>query len=66
MPMGLGIDPTAGAARFLMQQSMASNASTSLSGTPGGPSFDAALGDAFQNAPKTVAENLKKAPPAKK
>ena len=66
MGMGMGIDPTAGAASFLMQQSMAST--TALSGVPGqgGPSFDAALGEALQNAAKTVAENLKKAEPKKK
>ena len=66
MQMGMGIDPTAGAASFLMQQSMAST--TALSGVPGqgGPSFDAALGEALQNAAKTVAENLKKAEPKKK
>jgi hypothetical protein len=66
MGMGMGIDPTAGAASFLMQQSIASNAA--LSGVPGqsGPSFDAALGEALQNAAKSVAENLKKAQPQKK
>jgi hypothetical protein len=66
MGMGMGIDPTAGAASFLMQQSMASTAA--LSGVPGqgGPSFDAALGEALQNAAKSVAENLKKADPKKK
>jgi len=64
--MGMGIDPTAGAASFLMQQSIASNAA--LSGVPGqnGPSYDAALGEALQNAVKAVAENLKKAQPQKK
>jgi hypothetical protein len=66
MQMGMGIDPTAGAASFLMQQSMAST--TALSGVPGqgGPSFDAALGEALQNAAKTVADSLKKAEPKKK
>jgi hypothetical protein len=65
MGMGMGIDPTAGAASFLMQQSMASSAA--LSGVPGqGPSFDAALSEALQNAAKAVAENLKKADPKKK
>ena len=59
MPMGLGIDPTASAASFLMQQSLASNALTA--GLPGqGPSFDAALGDALKSAAKSVADNLKK------
>ncbi len=66
MGMGMGIDPSAGAASFLIQQSMASNAA--LSGVPGqsGPSFDAALGEAIQNAARAVAENLKKAEPKKK
>jgi hypothetical protein len=60
MGMGMGIDPTAGAASFLMQQSLASN--SALSGVPGqgGPSFDVALGEALQNAAKAVAENLRK------
>jgi hypothetical protein len=65
--MGMGIDPTASAASFLLQQSMASNpALAAAAGGLGGPSFDAALGEAFQNAAKSVAENLKKAPPQKK
>jgi len=64
MGMGMGIDPTAGAASFLMQQSMASN--TVLSGGPGqSPSFDVALGEALQNAAKAVAENLRKDPKKK-
>jgi hypothetical protein len=67
---GLGIDPTAGAASFLMQQSLASNVAAALTGGApgqGGPSsFDAALGDALQNAAKSVAENLKKGQSAKK
>jgi hypothetical protein len=46
---------------------MASNpALAAAAGGLGGPSFDAALGEAFQNAAKSVAENLKKAPPQKK
>ena len=60
MPGGRGIDATAGAASFLMQQSMASSAVTSgLAGQ--GPSFDAALGDALKTAAKSVADNLKRA-----
>ena len=66
MGMGMGIDPTAGAASFLMQQSMASTTALSGAAGQGGPSFDAALGEALQNAAKTVAENLKKAEPKKK
>jgi len=66
MGMGMGIDPTAGAASFLMQQSMASN--TALSGVTGqgGQTFDAALSEALQNAAKSVADNLKKADAKKK
>jgi len=66
MGMGMGIDPTAGAASFLMQQSLASNAALSAVTGQGGPSFDAALSEALQNAAKAVAENLKKAQPQKK
>ena len=65
MGMGMGIDPTAGAASFLMQQSMASNAASGVTGQ-GGQSFDVALGDALQNAAKAVADNLKKAQAQKK
>lgn len=65
MGMGMGIDPTAGAASFLMQQSIASK--TLMGGAAGqGPSFDEALGEAFQNAAKAVSENLKKAEQKKK
>lgn len=66
MGMGMGIDPTAGAASFLMQQSMASNPALTGAAGQGGPSFDAALGDALQNAAKAVVDNLKKAQPQKK
>ena len=66
MGMGMGIDPTAGAASFLMQQSLASNAALSAVTGQGGASFDAALSEALQNAAKAVAENLKKAQPQKK
>jgi hypothetical protein len=61
--LGGGTDPTASAARFLMQQAMASNAPA---GAPGqGPSFDVALGDAFDTAAKAVSESLKKLDPKK-
>jgi hypothetical protein len=64
--MRMGIDPTAGAASFLMQQAMLSSATLS-GGLPGqgGPSFDAALTEAMQQAAKSVSENLKKAEPKK-
>ena len=65
MQMVVGIDPTAGAAAFLMQQSMASN--IGLSGLPGqGPSFDAVLGEALESAAKAVSESLKKVEPKQK
>ena len=55
---GGGLDPTAGAASFLMKQAM----DVSPAGLPGqqGPSFDAALGNALEAASNTVAESLKK------
>jgi hypothetical protein len=55
----------AGAASFLMHQSIASN--TAFSGAPGqGPSFEQPLGEALQNTAKSIAENLKKADAKKK
>ena len=55
----MGLDPTAGAASFLMQQAMSS---TNIPGVgQQGPSFDAALGDALEHAAKGVADTLKKA-----
>ena len=57
---GLGIDPTAGAASFLMQQSMASSALTSGVMGASAASFEEALGDALKSGAKSVAENLKK------
>jgi hypothetical protein len=65
--MRMGIDPTAGAASFLMQQAMLSSAPLS-GGLPGqgGPSFDAALSEAIEQAARSVSENLRKADPKKK
>ena len=60
MQGGFGLDSTAGAASFLMQQSLASNAVTSGLASQG-PSFDAALGDALKSAAKAVSDNLKRA-----
>ena len=57
MPGGvrMGLDPTAGAASFLMQQA----ATLESAGTaPGQPSFDTALQEALEAAAKAVAENL--------
>jgi hypothetical protein len=57
---GLGIDMTANAASFLMQQSMASNTLTSGLMGSSAASFEEALGDALKNAAKSVSDNLKK------
>lgn len=66
MRMGMGIDPTAGAASFLMQQAMASSGALS-GGIPGqGPSFDAALDEALESAAKAVSESLRKVEPNRK
>ena len=54
---GGGIDRTAGAAMFLMDQAMA-GASGDLS--QDGPSFDASLAEALQDGAKKVAENAKR------
>jgi hypothetical protein len=54
---GAGIDATAGAASYLMMQGMTMNNLGGLAGTPGsGPSFDASLGKATENAAKAVAK----------
>ncbi|MEO6222303.1 MAG: hypothetical protein ABIP90_03570 [Vicinamibacterales bacterium] len=60
--MGRGLDRTAGAANFIMNQAMMGAAAASSS--QGGPSFDAALNDAVKDAGKKVVEALKK--PVKK
>jgi hypothetical protein len=60
--MGMGLDRTAGAATFLIQQAMMG---TNPSGTDG-PSFDAPLGDALEDAANKVVETLKKPEPIKK
>ena len=54
---GAGIDRTAGAAMFLMEQAMAG---ASGDGTQGGPSFDASLAEALQEGAKKVSENVKR------
>jgi len=66
MPMmsgGRSVDRTAGAANFVMQQVLAG---ASASANQGGPSFDAALEDAIEDAGKDVIDSIKKATPAKK
>ena len=58
---GMGLDPTAGAASFLMQQAMSADSLPGMPGQQGGPpSFDAALDEAIKNAAKSVTDNLKK------
>jgi hypothetical protein len=63
---GRGMDPTAGAASFLMQQAMASDIPVPGASGQIAPSFDAALGDALVDAAKAVSESVKKADDAKK
>lgn len=58
--LGKGMDPTAGAASFLMQQAMASDLPVVGAAGQIAPSFDAALGEALGDAAKAVAESLKK------
>ena len=58
---GAGIDGTAGAASFLMQQAMTMNDLGGFVGAPGqGPSYDESLGEAVQNAAKAVQKALQK------
>ena len=54
---GRGIDRTAGAAMFMMEQAMAG---ASGGGAQEGPSFDASLAEALQDGAKKVGENLKR------
>lgn len=56
---GAGIDQTAGAASFLMQQAMAMNQVTKAA-VPGGPSFEESLGEALDNATKAVVKALER------
>jgi hypothetical protein len=51
---GGGIDRTAGAAMFLMDQAMAGAAAQD------GPSFDASLAEALQDGAKKIADNVKR------
>jgi hypothetical protein len=56
---GIGIDPTAGAGSYLMQQAMSMNGG--FVGLPGaGPSYDESLGEALDNAAKAVAKAIQK------
>jgi hypothetical protein len=54
---GRGIDRTAGAAMFMMEQAMAG---ASGDGAQDGPSFDASLAEALQDGAKKVGENLRR------
>jgi hypothetical protein len=54
---GRGLDRTAGAAMFMMEQAMAG---ASGGGAQEGPSFDASLAEALQDGAKKVGENLKR------
>jgi len=63
MPMGGGAtDRTSNAAMFVMQQVVAGAAM----GSQSGPSYDAALENAIEDAGKDVVESIKKATPPKK
>ena len=63
MPMGSGgVDRTAGAANYVMQQVMMG----ATAGSQSGPSFDAALEDAIEDAGKDVVESIRRATPARK
>jgi hypothetical protein len=58
---GAGVDGTAGAASYVMQQAMTMNQLGGLVGTPGqGPSYDESLGEAVQNVAKSVQKALQK------
>jgi hypothetical protein len=64
MPMGGGGDRTMTAATYVMQNVMAAAAAGAAS--QGGPSYDAALENAIEDAGKDVVESLKKATPVRK
>jgi len=56
-----GVDTTANAAGFLVQQAMTMNKTSGFVGVPGiGPSYDESLGEAVQNAVKAVQKALQK------
>ena len=58
---GIGLDATAGAASFLMQNAMTMNSLGGFVGVPGqGPSYDESLGEAVQNSAKAVSKALQK------
>jgi ribosomal protein L7/L12 len=56
-----GVDTTANAAGFLVQQAVAMNKTSGFVGAPGvGPNYDESLGEALQNAAKAVQKALQK------
>jgi hypothetical protein len=57
---GLAIDATAGAASFLMQQGFAMNEANPVVGAPGGPSFEASIGEALDGAAKAVVKAVRR------
>jgi hypothetical protein len=58
---GGGLDSTAGAASYLMQQAVSMNDLGGLVGLPGqGPSYDESLGEAVQNAAEAVQKAFEK------
>jgi hypothetical protein len=58
---GMGMDATAGAAAYLMQNAMTMDNLGGYVGVPGqGPSYDESLGEAVQNAAKAVQKALEK------
>jgi hypothetical protein len=58
--MRMGLDPTAGAASFLMQQAMASQVSLGSAPGQGGASFDASISEALEQAAKAVVDDFRK------
>lgn len=54
---GRGVDRTAGAAMFIMEQAMAAS---SGGGAQDGPSFDASLAEAMEDGAKKIGDNLKR------
>ena len=57
MGTGRGMDRTAGAAMYLMDQAMAGSPG---GGADGGPSFDASLSEALEDGAKKIGDNLKR------
>ena len=61
MGQNRGVDTTANAAGFLVQQAVTMNKTSGFVGLPGaGPNYDESLGEAVQNAAKAVQKALQK------